>query len=30
MRTYYIAQETLLNALQRPKWDGNPKKRVYI
>ena len=26
MRTYCVAQETLLNALQWPKWEGNPEK----
>ena len=25
MRTYWIAQETLLSALWWPKWEGNPK-----
>ena len=29
MRTYYIAQGTLLSVLWRPKWEGNPKKRGY-
>ena len=29
MRTYCTAQKTLLNALQRPKQDRNPKKRGY-
>ena len=27
MRTYYIAQGTLLDALWLPKQEGNPKKR---
>ena len=27
MRTYYIAQGTLLDALWLPKWEGNLKKR---
>ena len=26
MRTYCIAQGTLLNALWQPKWEGNSKK----
>ena len=26
MRTYCIAQKIPLNALWRPKWEGNPKK----
>ena len=26
MRTYYIAQETLLSDLWWPKWEGNLKK----
>ena len=26
MITHYIAQGTLPNALQWPKWEGNPKK----
>ena len=30
MRTYCIAQGTLLNALWCPKWEGNPKRRGYI
>ena len=30
MRTYCIAQGTLLNALWWPKWEGNPKKRGYM
>ena len=33
MRTYVVAQETLLNALWQPKWEGNPKKKergVYM
>ena len=29
MRTYCIAQETLLNALLCPKWKANPKERGY-
>ena len=28
MRTYCIAQGTLLNALQGPRWEGNLKKRI--
>ena len=30
MKTYCIAQETLLNALWWPKWEGNPKKEIYV
>ena len=30
MRTYYIGQGTLLNALWCPKWEGNPKRRGYM
>ena len=33
MRTYCIAQGTLLNALWWPEWKGNPKKEercVYV
>ena len=31
MRTYSIAQGTLLDALWWPKWEANPKKRgLYI
>ena len=30
MRTYFIAQGTLPNALWWHKWEGNPKKRAYI
>ena len=30
MRTYYIAQETLLGVLWWPKWEGNLKKRGYM
>ena len=30
MRNCHIAQEALLNALWLPKWEGNPKKRVYM
>ena len=30
MRTYLIAQETLLSTLWRSKWEGNPKKRKYV
>ena len=26
MRTYYVAQGTLLNALLWSKWEGNPEK----
>ena len=29
MRTYCIAQGTLLNALWWPNWEGNPRKRGY-
>ena len=28
MRTYYIAQGTLLDAQQCPKWKGNPEKGI--
>ena len=27
MRTYFIAQGTLLSALWYPEWEGNPKGR---
>ena len=27
MKTYFIAQRALLNALWYPKWEGNPKNR---
>ena len=30
MRTDCIAQGTLLSALWWPKWEGNPKKGLYI
>ena len=30
MRTYCIAQGTLLGALWRHKWEGNPKMRGYM
>ena len=30
MRTCYPAQRTLFNALQWPKWKGNPKKRGHM
>ena len=30
MRTYCIAQGTLLSALWGPTWEGNPKKRGYM
>ena len=30
MRTYCIAQGTLLSALWWPKWEENPKKRIYV
>ena len=30
MRTYCIAQGTLLNAFWWPKWKGNPKKKRYM
>ena len=30
MRTFCIAQGTLLNVLWWPKWEGNPKKRGYL
>ena len=31
MRTYSIAQGTLLSALWWPKWEGNPKeRRLYV
>ena len=30
MRTYCVAQGTLLSALWWPKWEGNPKKRGYM
>ena len=30
MRTYHMAQGTLLNALWWSKWEGNPKKRRHM
>ena len=30
MRTYCVAQRTLLNALWWPKWEGNAKKEIYV
>ena len=31
MRTYCVAQGTLLGALWWPKWEGNPKKEgIYV
>ena len=30
MRTYCIGQGTLLSALWWPKWEENPKKRIYV
>ena len=30
MRTYYVAQGTLLNALWWPEWEGGPKGRGYM
>ena len=31
MRPYCTAQETLLHALQGPKWEGNSKKEgIYV
>ena len=30
MRTYSIAEGTLLSALWWPKWEGNPKKKGYM
>ena len=30
MRTYCLAQGSLLNSLWWPKWEGNPQKRGYI
>ena len=30
MRTYCITEETLLNALWGPKWQGNPKQRGWV
>ena len=30
MKTYCIAQGSLLNALWRPKWEGNPKYGIYV
>ena len=30
MRTYCIAQGTLLSALWWLKWEGNKKKRIYV
>ena len=30
MTNYYIAQGSLVSALQRPKWEANPKERGYM
>ena len=30
MKTYCIAPVTLLGALWSPKWEGNPKKRIFV
>ena len=30
MRAYCLAQETLLNVLWWPKWEGNPTRREYV
>ena len=30
VRTYCIAQGTLLNALWSPKWEGSPERKVGI
>ena len=30
MRTYCIAEETLLSGLWWPNWEGNPEKRGHI
>ena len=30
MRTYCIAQGTLLSVLKWPKWEGTKKQRVYV
>ena len=30
MRTYWIAQETLLNALWKHEWEGSPGGREYM
>ena len=30
MRTYYLAQATLLIALWWPKWEGNPRKKGSV
>ena len=30
MRIYCTAQGTLLSTLWWPKWEGNPKKGIYI
>ena len=30
MRTYRIAQGTLVSALWGPEWEGNPKKRGFM
>ena len=30
MKTHCVIQKTLLSALWRPKWDGNPRQNIYI
>ena len=30
MRTYYIAQGSLLSALWWPKWEGNPENWIHV
>ena len=30
MKTHCVIQKTLLNALWRPKWEGNPRQNTYI
>ena len=30
MKTHCVIQITLLNALWRPKWEGNPRQNTYI
>ena len=30
MRTYCVAQKTLLGALWWPKWEGNPEKGLFV
>lgn len=30
MRTYWIAQGTLLYAPWKPEWEGSPRGRVYV